>query len=1189
MNPDDKVLNKYDLSHQLPGGDASYERWQAYDEFGGPVLVKAWLFNQEKPSKVERALWNIELRNLFRLSSLPNVDEHLVVLHDAGLDIEQKSFILVLYTPGFSVLDSLLQEQSRPDWLTQLNQFGVRTDLWFGFRRLVYGLKQIHQLRMIHRAIFPRAVLVDLAAGPDSFRLDGGDLLMRVGGDGVTMADMNQAWLTDVDQTFSFDNDWFHMGMLMARLLHARVNHGMDLESVLSQINDSEQLVREEKDLINRLINKNKLARLTMADEVIRLIDRVVVNLGRQGQHYRHEDYLGLVVTLGPGRVVTDGINVTDPTIFHDDIEAQRQFIQEDLYQPRLVPSHGDDKVFTLVGQRMCYRIREHLSPTSGQARHALIGGKWDLAFCASPTELRYSDDENQMQLEIPIKVFTPREVNKSFNNIKNGAVSWRPHLFPDSRQSKRIDEKQLQRLHDFFRLTNQLELLMLDAELYPYWIEDEGEKGGARILKIQENREDTYEPWYADKREKLVDFLADEGQKNDRGLVHLSDVSSLGMGRMVPKSEFWVVDDIDKTNQTITLRRIIERSLPSAPQKGVLRTFGMFGQMSLIKRRRKAIDRLENHAYLLRALGKPASTRLHVGSGDLPIKVDPKKIDDAKKSAMESIWSTRPLFVLQGPPGTGKTTLVANLLAQVFKDDPVAQVLVTAQAHAAVDVLREKVNTEFESSVEAEEVEPLMVRLAKQKEDQRYDPNYVESVAEQVLNQAVSELGDLKKQNRTTPLQNRWLQAAREAAAVVRSRNPNGLANDFKELIKRSAGITYCTSTAGNLAELADSTQTFDWSIVEEAGKAHGFDLVLPLQTGHRWLLIGDQKQLDPYRYDDFFRALNNLDAALEALQVLPGGAGGQIDRELIKRWEKYDELEKMDCEKSWKSWLNFFSYLHDACARVDPHYSSDDPTRSSNKAMAKMLNQQHRMHPTIAELVSKAYYRGQIKSMTVDGKGQPLPRVVHPFVAPKLIQGKAIVWIDVPWVGQSNHGQRQENHYVSEVEGHAIMTLLKELDCQAGQTMSLALLTPYRKQRQMLNEQLKNLELPNWMKLPGKQQDGQDKPNLEAKTVDSFQGDQADVVVVSLVRNNRKSPENGLGFLSKNERMNVLFSRAERLLVLVGSWDFFNYQVQNSSRDPDRSYGSWKIAIDYLQHCFENQLAVKIAAENILQEQQS
>ncbi len=58
---------------------------------------------------------------------------------------------------------------------------------------------------------------------------------------------------------------------------------------------------------------------------------------------------------------------------------------------------------------------------------------------------------------------------------------------------------------------------------------------------------------------------------------------------------------------------------------------------------------------------------------------------------------------------------------------------------------------------------------------------------------------------------------------------------------------------------------------------------------------------------------------------------------------------------------------------------------------------------------------------------------------------------------------------------------------------------------------------------------------------TVDSFQGNEADLVIVSLVRNNHHSNvRNALGFLSDFRRMNVLLSRARWRLVLVGSREF-------------------------------------------------
>jgi len=102
---------------------------------------------------------------------------------------------------------------------------------------------------------------------------------------------------------------------------------------------------------------------------------------------------------------------------------------------------------------------------------------------------------------------------------------------------------------------------------------------------------------------------------------------------------------------------------------------------------------------------------------------------------------------------------------------------------------------------------------------------------------------------------------------------------------------------------------------------------------------------------------------------------------------------------------------------------------------------------------------------------------------------------------------------------------------------------------------------------------------------TVDSFQGNEAGVVVVSLVRNNRHRMPKAFGFLGEDERMNVLFSRAERLLVLVGSWDFFQANLEHISPDPDDldPLASWRRAVDYLSDCFDDGRGIKIAVNEL------
>ncbi len=383
-------------------------------------------------------------------------------------------------------------------------------------------------------------------------------------------------------------------------------------------------------------------------------------------------------------------------------------------------------------------------------------------------------------------------------------------------------------------------------------------------------------------------------------------------------------------------------------------------------------------------------------------------------------------------------------------------------------------------------------------------------------------------------------------------------------ELVKRSANIVYSTTTAGDLEELADLTQSFDWSLIEESGKAHGFDLALPLQTGHRWLLIGDQKQLPPYRFQDFRKGLLALDEAMEALLSLPGRAGGLVDMDLILHWRALSDTEKDERRTLWLNWLPFFAQLHRNCSQAVP----DEGGVESSGVLASMLWQQHRMHPTIAGLISAAYYDRPLESMTVDEAGNPLPRVVHPFVSPGPIQRAQIVWLDTGWRGAGSSSEYQSAaiklQETSTVEVETIKRFIRALQTRASSNriLRLAVLSPYRKQVLKLSSALWEIydDPPAWL---APLEDG-DTP---ACTVDSFQGNQADIVIVSLVRQNQKPPGEGLGFLKEASRMNVLFSRAESLLVLVGSWDFFHFQLRDASSHRDQPLGHWKLALDYLE----------------------
>ena len=62
----------------------------------------------------------------------------------------------------------------------------------------------------------------------------------------------------------------------------------------------------------------------------------------------------------------------------------------------------------------------------------------------------------------------------------------------------------------------------------------------------------------------------------------------------------------------------------------------------------------------------------------------------------------------------------------------------------------------------------------------------------------------------------------------------------------------------------------------------------------------------------------------------------------------------------------------------------------------------------------------------------------------------------------------------------------------------------------------------------------------------MDSFQGKEFDIVILSTVRSNSQSREDGnekkvFGFLTLKNRLNVAFSRAQKLVIVVGDASMF------------------------------------------------
>ena len=1187
--------------------------WVGVGTYDTQYLIKSWPFEGDTPDEFKCALWDAELRTMYRVGSSPGAEDTILVIRDAGLDRESKCFVMVLEamgSNGYTPLSDVLVQRTQFGWLSNQDTIS-RRELWQGLQLVAGGLQLLHEQDILHRNVRAEAIFFNPQLGPRSFRLAGFEWSIRLGRtspEGPTSGwSTPPEFLRDPTSGYRRETDWYAFGMVAARSLlnieptaklslmdrHARVLREIDKAT-------GRQLSDLERTFLHRLIEVDPSSRLTRGYEVHTTIKEIIAGLDR-GNNVASDDR-PLVVVINPAsaselieRAQSLGfvpnpdqslepfspgslIHVTNLTIF----------VQRDLAEAKLY-AVSKQRFYILVGERLTVVLLP-FEFTDQQTNRRVT--TWDLAFCSGTGEVRGNDGGSACH-ELPkgsIVVRTVRQIHTD-SQLRHNAQSWERYL-PTVDKAAEL-RTSLARFHDFIRCTNQLELLIRDAEIFRYEIVQEEPVGpGRQRIHIREvERERPPAPW-CEIEGGLPEYLqreVDSGKRDCRSVMLTGPhEDGLTIARQVPRDEFWDVKEVRGDEKLIVLERLsLGPPLPPPPSTGVLRTYGMFGQVSLVRRRQRAIIRLEKHSYLLRSLSAPG--QVYMDTGDMPLFVPlaTEKVDEAKQAVMRDILRVRPIYALQGPPGTGKTTLVSHLIRQILADDSVAQILITAQAHGAVDVLRAKVRDEAFLGIE----QPLAVRLGTGDDSAEVAEGSVLEVSQRVLQEAQN---SLTGQTTRSLLQQEWLRAVAVMIEYIDNNPQESGAGDFCELVRRGASLTYCTTSAGDLEDLAEGAQSFDWSIVEEAGKAHGFDLALPLQAGHRWLLIGDPNQLPPYRFEDYQKGLERLDEAVEWLEKLPIQSRGLLDLDWIRSWRDRTVDARHEFVEYAKEWLNTFKRILQS-SRVAVDGTDRRTIDESNGSMAGLLSRQYRMHPTIGDLISAAYYDDELVNRTEDSEGQPKPEVVHPFVSPPGIAGKAIVWLDLPWAarepscgeqGPRTGHPRYRNRAEVESLKHFLTSL--QMDTPPSEPLSLAVLSPYNQQVTFIRSQLHGISLPAGVVL---------KPNLRARhrnhdsggerllayTVDSFQGNEADIIVVSLVRNNTLPPgdPSSLGFLKDAARLNVLLSRAERLLILIGSWEFFAQQVAHVPlEDRRQELWHWKKVITLLEEWFSSGKALRLNA---------
>ncbi|MBA0618562.1 hypothetical protein Godav_027882 [Gossypium davidsonii] len=187
----------------------------------------------------------------------------------------------------------------------------------------------------------------------------------------------------------------------------------------------------------------------------------------------------------------------------------------------------------------------------------------------------------------------------------------------------------------------------------------------------------------------------------------------------------------------------------------------------------------------------------------------------------------------------------------------------------------------------------------------------------------------------------------------------------------------------------------------------------------------------------------------------------------------------------------------------------------------LATMLATQYRMNDAIASWASKEMYDGDLKSSPLVASHL---LVDSPFVKPTWITQCPLLLLDtrMPYgslsVGCEEHlDLAGTGSFFNEGEADIVVQHVLYLIYAGVSPTAIAVQSPYVAQVQLLRDRLD--EFP--------EADG-----IEVATIDSFQGREADAVIISMVRSNTLG---AVGFLGDSRRMNVAITRARKHVAVV------------------------------------------------------
>ena len=179
-------------------------------------------------------------------------------------------------------------------------------------------------------------------------------------------------------------------------------------------------------------------------------------------------------------------------------------------------------------------------------------------------------------------------------------------------------------------------------------------------------------------------------------------------------------------------------------------------------------------------------------------------------------------------------------------------------------------------------------------------------------------------------------------------------------------------------------------------------------------------------------------------------------------------------------------------------------------------LLNIQYRMHRDIMGFSSKWFYHGRLQAAP-----EVADRQVSPLDTP-------LMWIDTSqcqYAERESRNLSRSNSDEARLLIHTLRDYIEMIGIQRIQDerVDFGIISPYRAQVRLIRKLLK------WQKFFRSL-----RRQVTVNSVDGFQGQERDVIIISMVRDNAQG---NIGFLRDLRRMNVAITRARMKLIILGN----------------------------------------------------